>query len=354
MWKQKILSTTLFCLIISQISAIEISRERALSLSRMPLSCIEQEWPNKTSHMSDSADDHRLLPSEIHPVFFGCLDWHSSVHGHWLLVKILKQFPDIENRDSIIGLLDKSFRTEKMVEEAAYFTKYIGGKTFERTYGWAWLLKLDEELLLWNDPLARKWHKTLQPLTNTIVKLWKDFLPKQTYPNRTGVHPNTAFGLAFAIDYARATGDMQFEEMIRKKALSFYADNKKVAAYFEPDGSDFFSPSLLVADLMRRIMTQDDFSKWFDKYLDKRSLERLTTLAEVSDRTDYQIVHLDGLAFSRAWCMKGIAGHLKNKKKAEMLRQTANRFIESALPQISHSNYGGSHWLASFALYALQ
>lgn len=354
MKKQKIFSTVLFFLIFFQISAIEITRERALSLSRMPLACISQEWPNKTSHMSDSADDHRLLPSEIHPVFFGCLDWHSSVHGHWLLVKILKQFPDIENRDSIVALLNQSFKAEKMLQEADYFSKYTGGKAFERTYGWAWLLKLDEELLLWNDPQAREWHKTLQPLTKTIVKLWKNFLPKQTYPNRTGVHPNTAFGLAFALDYARAVNDKEFEKLIIQKAMDFYAENQKVPAYFEPDGSDFFSPSLLVADLMRRIMTKNDFSKWFDKYLEKRSLDRLMTLAVVSDRTDYQIVHLDGLAFSRAWCMKGIASHLNNKKKALMLQKTANHFIESALPHISHDNYGGSHWLASFALYAMQ
>ena len=332
-----------------------MSPELALRLSRMPLSCISRQWPNKTSHLSDTITDHKLTPSELHPAFFGCLDWHSSVHGHWLLVKILETYPGISNRDSIIALLNNSFQVEKIQEEAAYFSRYTGANTFERTYGWAWLLKLDEELLTWNTSDARKWHGQLRPLTDTIVKLWKEFLPKQTYPNRTGVHPNTAFGLAFAIDWARAVHDTVFEKEITAKALGFYYDNRKVPAYFEPDGSDFFSPSLEVADLMRRILDPKKFTRWFDCYYDKRSLRRILELPVVSDRNDYQIVHLDGLAFSRAWCLKGIASSLYSQKgKARLLNEKARYFIETTLPAISHNNYGGSHWLASFAVYALQ
>lgn len=332
-----------------------INEDLALRLSHMPLSCITQEFPNKTSHLSDSPTDHKLTPSELHPVFYGCLDWHSCVHGHWLLVRILKTYPAIANRDSIIGLLNGSFQLEKIKQEAAYFGKYTSSSSYERTYGWAWLLKLDEELKTWDNLLAREWYKNLQPLTQKIVELWKNYLPKQTYPNRSGMHPNTAFGLAFALDWARAVSDTTFEHLITTKAKEFYADNKQVPAYFEPNGSDFFSPTLEVADLMRRVYDTKTFTKWFDEYYEKRSLMRLLELPVVSDRTDYQIVHLDGLAFSRAWCFKGIASHLyKEPDKARLLQEKANLFIKSTLPNITNDNYGGSHWLASFAFYALQ
>ncbi|MDO9152560.1 MAG: DUF2891 domain-containing protein [Paludibacter sp.] len=346
---------TLSLLTVLQIGAQQIDTDIALQLSRLPLSCIAQQWPNKTSHLSDAITDHKLTPAELHPAFFGCLDWHSSVHGHWLLVKILKSHPDIPNKDSIITLLDNSFRKELMNEEAAYFNRYTGAKTWERTYGWAWLLKLDEELLTWNHPKGQQWHETLQPLTQTILKLWKEYLPKQTYPNRTGVHPNTAFGLAFALDWARAVSDSTFERMIINKSKDFYLNNRKVPAYFEPDGSDFFSPSLLVADLMRRILTKKNFTKWFNNYYDKRSIDRLISLPVVSDRNDYQIVHLDGLSFSRAWCMKGIARNLPvNHPIGKLFKEKSNFFIYKTLPNISHDNYEGSHWLATFAFFAMQ
>jgi hypothetical protein len=355
MFRYKILFTVIILFSFKQVFSQQLSEILAYRLSQMPLKCIQQEWPNKTSHMSDAETDHRLLPSELHPTFFGCLDWHSSVHGHWLLVKILETFSDIINRDSIIALLDNSFRKEKIVQEAEYFSKYTGSSTYERTYGWAWLLKLDEELLKWNHPKAKEWRTNLTPLTQKIVTLWKNYLPKQTYPNRTGVHPNTAFGLAFAWDWARAVTDTAFENQIVEKAKIFYADNRKIPAYLEPDGSDFFSPSLLAADLMRRIYSPKTFTRWFNRYYNRQSLSRVLELPVVSDRNDYQIVHLDGLAFSRAWCLKSIAAHLYcQPAKTKILKSTAEHFINSALPNITHDNYGGSHWLASFAVYALQ
>ena len=332
-----------------------LSPELAVGLSRLPLKCIVQQWPNKTSHLSDTLTDHVLTPSQLHPVFFGCLDWHSSVHGHWLLVRILKTFPEIQTRDSIIDCLNNSFQTDKLTAEAAYFSKYTGANTYERTYGWAWLLKLDEELAGWDNDNARAWHKALQPLTQTIVKLWKGYLPKQSYANRTGVHPNTAFGLAFALDWARSVNDTAFERMIIAKANEFYLDNRKVPAYFEPDATDFFSPTLETADLMRRVLDKKDFRNWFHHYFEKRSIERLTMVPTVSDRSDYQIVHLDGLSFSRAWCMKGIAESLAaNDPTGKLFKETAERFIKNSLPNITNDNYGGSHWLGTFALYALQ
>ena len=352
----KIVHSFIFTLlVVMQVNAQQMTQGIAVRLSRLPLSCISQEWPNKTSHLSATATDHVLLPSELHPAFFGCLDWHSSVHGHWLLVKILKSYPDIVNKDSIIACMDNSFQDEKIIKESDYFKLYTASNTYERTYGWAWLLKLDEELLSWNNPKAQQWHKSLQPLTATIEKLWKDYLPKQTYPNRTGVHPNTAFGLAFALDWARAVSDRDFEKLIMQKSMEFYSDNNKVPAYFEPDGSDFFSPSLEVADLMRRVLNKQEFSKWFNNYYDKRSIARLITQPIVSDKSDYQTVHLVGLSFSRAWCMKGIASALPaNDRKSKLFKSTADTFIKNALPEITNDNYGESHWLASFAFYAMQ
>jgi len=327
----------------------------AVQLSKLPLRCIGQEFPNKTSHTADSASDARLLPSELHPAFYGCFDWHSSVHGHWMLVRLLKLFPELENREEIVQALGRSFRPEKMEAEAAYFSKYTVSKHFERTYGWAWLLKLDQELATWNDPKGRQWHDALQPLTQKIVELWKAYLPKQTYPNRTGVHPNTAFAMAFALDWARAVKDTAFERQVIARSLYFYKDNQAAPAYLEPDGSDFFSPSLEIADLMRRILSPQDFVTWLNGFYEERSIRRICALPEVSDRSDYQIVHLDGLSFSRAWCMKGIAARLpQGHKWKKLFTDTADTFLARTLPTLFAGNYGGAHWLASFAVYALE
>ena len=349
-------SITFFILLCSLwVNAQVLTEDIALKLSRLPLHCIQTEWPNKTSHLSDGAADHVLLPSQLHPVFYGCLDWHSSVHGHWLLVKVLKTYPAIANKDSILTCLANSFDAGKIKAEAEYFSKYTAANTYERTYGWAWLLQLDNELMSWKTEQGQQWHKVLQPLTDTIVRLWKAYLPRQTYPNRTGVHPNTAFGLAFALDWARATGDTAFENAIVNKAKFFYLNNQKVPAYFEPDGSDFFSPTLEVADVMRRVLNQKNFTAWFNKYYEERSILQITQLPVVSDRTDFQIVHLDGLSLSRAWCMKGIANALpQGHPKKKLFTETANRFIQATLPNVISGNYGGDHWLATFALYGLQ
>ncbi len=332
----------------------QLTEATAINLARLPLHCISNEYPNKVNHTADTDADAKLLPHELHPSFYGCLDWHSSVHGHWLLLKVLKKFPKISNRDSIVALLSSSFNPEKIKAEAAYFSSYKNTKTFERTYGWAWLLKLDQELQESVVPEAKKWYEALQPLTKKVVQLWKEFLPKQTYPNRTGVHPNTAFGLVFAIDWARAFGDTVFENAIITRVTSFYANNTKTPAYLEPDGTDFLSPSLEIADLMTRVYNKNAFIKWFTAFYDTRGIKQVTTLPIVSDRTDMQIVHLDGLALSRAWCMKSVAKKLPpNNATAKLFKTKAAEFLQKTLPNVTSGNYGGDHWLASFALYAL-
>lgn len=332
----------------------KLTEDVALKLSRLPLRCINNEFPNKTMHLSDSKNDAVLLPHELHPVFYGCLDWHSSVHGHWMLVKLLKEFPNLKNKDSIISVLNNSFQIDKMEIEAQYFGKYTASNTYERTYGWAWVLKLDEELYTWDSEYGKKWHKSLQPLTNKIVSLWKAYLPLQTYPNRTGVHPNTAFGLCFAYDWAKTTNDTDFLNIITQRGTDYYFLNSKIPAYLEPDGGDFFSPSLQEADLMKRILPQKEFLKWFKKYYTKEGIKQICTAPIVSDRTDYQIVHLDGLSFSRAWNMKSIAAVLpKSNPLKKQFENTADTFISKSMQTLSESGYGGEHWLASFAVYSL-
>lgn len=350
----KIIFTFLLAVLSMVVSSQALTEKQAVVFARLPLHCIQTEYPNKTSHLINNEEEAVMTPKDLHPSFYGCLDWHSSVHGHWMLVRLLKQFPDISLRDSIIMVLSNSFQPEKILKEAGYYTRFKNSNTYERTYGWAWLLKLDQELFTYDDPLARKWYRTLHPLTNKIVELWKDYLKKETYPNRTGVHPNTAFGLVFALDWARTVKDTAFENSIIRKAKEFYLGNVNTPAYLEPDGTDFLSPSLEIADLMSRILPGHEFEKWLKHFYEKRSLDNITRLPVVSDRSDFLIVHLDGLTLSRAWCMKGIARALPpGNKTAILFERTAREFLEHSLPNVTGGNYGGQHWLASFAVYAL-
>lgn len=331
----------------------ELTTEMVLKLAKMPLHCISQEYPNKTGHTFNNINDVSLTPSQLHPVFYGCFDWHSSVHGHWMLIRLLNVYPNISIKEQIIKTLENSFQIEKIQVEADYFTKYALGKNFERTYGWAWVLKLDEELM--KSPLqeAKEWHKNLQPLTDTIVKLWKSYLPKMTYPNRTGVHPNSAFALGFAIDWAKEKEDNEFEQALKNKAIAFYGTEENTPAYLEPDGSDFFSPSLEIAYLMSRVYSTTKFEHWFTAFLNEHGLQNVSKIPIVSDLSDYQTVHLVGLSFSRAWCMQGIAAHLpKENTRRQRLLNTSNTLISNGIPLLFQGNYGGGHWLASFAVYA--
>jgi len=333
----------------------DLTDETALKLSALPLGCIDREYPNKPGHTYGSADEVGLSPKALHPVFYGCFDWHSSVHGHWMLIRLLKTKPGIASKNEIITLLNNSFDKAAVEVEKEYFLKYETGKGFERTYGWAWLLKLDEELASWDNPAARQWHENLQPLTGQIVELWREYLPKQTYPNRTGVHPNSAFALGFAIDWARENGNKEFEKELIGKSLDFYGKDTETPAHLEPDGADFFSPSLEIADLMRRILSRDDFEKWLVAFYTQKGIDNISQIPVVSDLDDYQTVHLVGLSFSRAWCMKGIAKSLSEGHPLKLhFEETAQKLLDDALPLVFDGNYGGEHWLASFALMALE
>jgi hypothetical protein len=273
-----------------------LTKEGASILAALPLKCILQEYPNKTNHTSNSDSDHVLTPRQLHPTFYGCFDWHSSVHGHWMLVKLLKLYPQLPEAVQVRDMLRKTITPQNIAGEQAYWNLPLTA-SWERTYGWAWLLKLDEELAGWNDDDGRQWHKALLPLTQKIVTLWSAFLPKQTYANRTGVHPNTAFGMSFALDYARRIGNKVFADSLVAAAKKLFLSDKNAPATWEPNGSDFLSPALHEADLMRRVLPASEFVKWFNAFLPARVLQHLAVLPIVSDRTDLQIVHLDGLCF---------------------------------------------------------
>lgn len=334
-------------------SGFELTLNGASHLASLPLRCIAQEFPNKTSHTSNSDSDHVLLPRQLHPAFYGCFDWHSSVHGHWMLVRLLKLYPNLPEAAAIRAALSKNITTENIRSEVNYFSMPLTG-SWERTYGWAWILKLDEELNNWEDADGKRWKAAMAPLSEKIIALWMKFLPKQTYANRTGVHPNTAFGLVFALDYARAAKKTEFEQAIIKAARQLFAKDKAAPAAWEPNGSDFLSPALEEADLMRRILTPNAFNKWFSGFVSIQQLKHLSVLPVVSDRTDLQIVHLDGLCFSRSWCMKGIASTLPlNDPRRKLLLQAARKHLAASLPNVVSGSYGGEHWLASFAVYAL-
>jgi len=335
-------------------SGFELTEKGASLLAALPLKCIVQPYPNKTGHVvNNDSDQVNSSPRQLHPVFYGCFDWHSSVHGHWMLVALLKKFPQLAQAAQVRALLNNAITAANIQEEISYFNKPLAS-SFERTYGWAWLLKLDEELYTWNDADGQYWHQLLMPLSEKIISLWKAFLPKQTYPNRTGVHPNTAFGLGLALDYARALRDSAFEKIVISTAKRLYKSDKNAPALWEPDGSDFFSPGLEEADLMARILPRKLFSTWFSQFFTMAALKHLTVLPVVSDRTDLQIVHLDGLCFSRSWCMRNIAAVLPGTDdRKKILRHAAMQHLQTALPNIVSGNYGGEHWLASFAVFAL-
>jgi hypothetical protein len=253
-------------------------------------------------------------------------------------------------------MLSGHLTAENLRAEAAYFARKES-RPFERPYGWAWLLKLAEELRGWEDPDATLWSEALRPLVDAIVARYLEFFPKQTYPIRTGVHPNTAFGLAFAHDYARAVGDERLRALVEERARAYFGDDADAPARWEPSGADFFSPSLVEADLMRRVLPPDEFRAWFARFLPgaaRGEPASLFTPAIVTDRTDPPLVHLDGLNLSRAWCMRGIAAALPADDPARAaLDDAAARHAKAALGHVASGDYAGEHWLASFAVYLL-
>ena len=331
------------------VEAPTLNLEHANRLAKLPLHCMNTEYPNKLNQTIGDASDLKT-PKELHPAFYGCFDWHSAVHGHWSLVSLLKQFPDLENRVEIQEKLLQNLSKENIEQELLYFNGQYN-KSFERTYGWAWLLKLVEELHTWDNPKARVLETNIQPLTDLIVNKYLEFLPKLNYPIRVGEHPNTAFGLSFAYDYAVAVNHSELKTLIENRAKDFYASDKGCPLEWEPSGFDFLSPCLEEAALMKRVLSKDEFKVWFQYFLPQlKDIAFELAVGEVSDRTDGKLVHLDGVNFSRAWSLNYIA---KNLPEYEHLKNIANQHINYSLPSIVGDSYEGGHWLGSFAIYAL-
>jgi hypothetical protein len=336
-------------------AAASATPEQAAHFAALALKCATTEFPNKADHVADGADD-LARPREAHPAFYGCYDWHSSVHGHWLMVRALKLSPGLPDAARMRAVLDVQLSTTAVAGELAYLAR-PSRKAFERTYGWAWLLKLDEELRGWDDPDARRWSAALKPLAEEFARRYESFLPKLTYPLRVGTHPNTAFALAFGLDAARSSGDKALESLLVERAKTYFAADKDYPAAWEPGGEDFFSPALLEADLMRRVLAPAEFARWLDGFLPalgRGGPKALTTPAVVTDRTDPRIVHLDGLNLSRAWCLRGIASGLPvGDPRRPALAALARVHLDASLPHVASGAYEGEHWLATFALFAL-
>lgn len=321
----------------------------ASKLIELPLNCVGTEYPYKPGEVLESEAD-LVEPIAVHPIFYGCFDWHSAVHGYWSMVTLLKQFPEMDKAEAVRKMLQEKITPENVAIEVAFFQKSIN-KSFERTYGWAWLLKLSEELHSWNDPMARELEENLRPLADIIVLRYREFLPKLNYPIRVGEHSNTAFGLTFAYDYAMAINDAELEQLIIKRAKDFYLSDENCPITWEPSGFDFLSPCLEEIAVMQRVLPKGEFLKWLDTFMPELANEGYQLIVgEVSDRNDGKLVHLDGLNFSRAWVFYALA---REYPKYKHLENIANEHLAYSFPNLVGDSYEGGHWLASFAIYAL-
>lgn len=334
---------------VQKFSEPNFTLTEANKLIELPLHCVGTEYPYKPGETLESKAD-LVEPIAKHPIFYGCFDWHSAVHGYWSMVTLVKQFPEMDKAEEVKKLLKEKITTENVMIEVSYFEKPIN-KSFERTYGWAWLLKLSEELHNWDDPMAQELYKNLQPLTDIIVLRYKEFLPKLNYPIRVGEHTNTAFGLTLAYDYAKTVNDLELKQLIEKRARDFYITDENCPITWEPSGYDFLSPCLEEVNIMRRVLSQKEFIVWMDKFLPHLATENYhLKVGEVSDRTDGKLVHLDGLNFSRAWVFYGLA---KDFPKYKHLQNLGNEHVAYSYPNLVGDSYEGGHWLGSFAIYAL-
>ncbi len=322
----------------------------ANKLIELPLHCVTTEYPNKLGQTISGPSDLQE-PTQLHPIFYGCFDWHSAVHGYWSMVTLLKTFPEMERASEAKSVLKENFTKEKVALELLYFQKNIN-KSYERTYGWAWLLKLQQELNTWQDPEAQQMAANLQPLSDLIVVRYKEFLPKLVYPIRVGEHTNTAFGLTFAYDYAKEVQDLELMSLIEKRAREFYIKDNACPITWEPSGYDFLSPCLEEIDIMRRILPTTEFKTWLDDFMPQLEDEGYQlAVGRVDDRTDGKLVHLDGLNFSRAWVFYGLAKQYPSYKH---LINIANEHVAYSYPNLVGDSYEGGHWLGSFAIYALK
>ncbi len=343
-----LLATTGVCVAVPSLDEAAAAR-----FANLALHCAHLEYPNKISHTLGSDADVRP-PRELAPAFFGCYDWHSSVHGHWLLARLARQFPQAPFAAEARAALARSLTPARIAGEVTYF-QTPGRASYERPYGLAWLLLLAAELREWDDPQARQWSQALAPLEVEAAQRLRNWLPKLRYPIRVGEHSQTAFAFGLVHDWARVTRDVEMQSLIEAKARAFYASDTNCPLAYEPSGEDFLSPCLAEADLMRRILPAREYGQWLRRFLPvvpAGSKKPWLAPAEVTDRSDPKLAHLDGLNLSRSWMLLGIASGLpQGDRRIGALNAAAEAHAAAALPAVTGEHYEGGHWLGTFAVY---
>jgi hypothetical protein len=331
-----------------------VSLDRASQFAEIALGHVTREYPNKLDHVLAGHADLQA-PRALHPIFYGSFDWHSCVHGYWLLARLSRRYPSLPQAGRIYLLFRSAFTPDHVTAELSYLARSLTA-TFERPYGWAWLLALAAELARHPSEEVRHWSATLEPLAGEFSRRLINFLTKATYPVRSGVHSNTAFAITLALDYAKTSGDSALAEAVSLAARRWYSGDADCQAW-EPSGEDFLSPSLMEAECMRQMLRPDEFSTWFIRFLPRLERGEPTALfqpASVSDRGDGRIAHLDGLNLTRAWCWSNLAsGFAPTDARCQVMREAARRHREAALPHIA-GDYMGEHWLATFAWLAFE
>ena len=334
----------------------EISADLSERFTQLALDCVQQEFPNKIARTTNDAESIDR-PQALFPVFYGCFDWHSAVHGHWLLVRQLRVGPqDAAWRADAIAKLNRNITPENVAGELANFRRAERG-SWERPYGWAWVLQLTAELREYEDADAKRWLAALEPLEADIVQATKDWLPKLAYPIRLGTHNQSAFAFTLMWDWAEVAGDAEFTALLTSKSLEFHAGDVDCPLAYEPSGEDFLSPCLMEADLMRRVMNAGDYERWLSAFLPnipKDGSSDWLAPAIVKDASDGKLVHLDGVNSSRAWNLYNIARALpEDDARRASLVAAAEVHKKTGVAAVSDEHYSGSHWLASFATYLM-
>lgn len=323
----------------------------AARFATIALGHLGREYPNKLDHVLEGEGD-LASPRALHPIFYGSFDWHSCVHGYWLVTHIARRFPELPESAAVETLLDMQMTDANVAAEIAYL-KRPASRGFERPYGWAWLLELAREQSLVDTAGGRRRAKALAPLAEAFADRFLDWLPRATYPIRAGTHFNTAFAFALAVGYADRAGHDVLGHALREKARAFYGEDRDCPAW-EPGGDDFLSPALVEAECMRRVLPDGALEPWLSRFLPRLAAGEPKTLfvpVTVSDRTDGKIAHLDGVNLSRAWCFRALAGAVAGRLR-EVLLEAAERHLEASLAHVA-GDYMGEHWLATYAAMAL-
>ena len=345
--------------VAAETAAPAFDAKAAERFAKLALACAHKEYPNKISHVLNS-DADVAPPRKLTPAFCGCYDWHSSVHGHWLLVRLVRTFPDASFAVAAREVLKQSLMADNLKQEAAYL-RGTGRASFERPYGLSWLLQLCAELREWDDPQAREMSANLRPLEEAAVERLKTWLPKLSHPVRIGEHDQTAFGLGLMLDYARTVGDEAFAKLVSDSARKFFLTDKNCPLAYEPSGEDFLSPCLGEADAMRRVLSQDEFAKWLKEFLpqipttpaqSEAPTREWLPVTRSPDPSDPKLAHLDGLNLSRAWMLEGIISALPaDDPRRFHLSAAAEEHRRAGLAAVTGEHYEGGHWLGSFAVY---